>query len=182
MTQFIQDTECIGDSLIKINSNFSLLGSAVQSLSALKFDKTGGTVTGPITLPNANPTNPLHATTKQYVDAQFGIVPSTIKAWVNFNGIAPVSIRSQFNISSVTRNGAGDYTINFSTPLADANYVVSGSAYHLNGSIHTFFEVAPVLANMTNNSCRILLGYDWGTGTGTQPWIDASLVNVMFIR
>lgn len=46
----------------------------------------------------------------------------TAKAWVNFNGLGVVSIRSSFNISSITDNGTGDYTINFATPFADTNY------------------------------------------------------------
>ena len=45
------------------------------------------------------------------------------KAWVNFNGTtSPGTIRSSYNVSSVTKNGTGDYTVNFATPMADANY------------------------------------------------------------
>jgi hypothetical protein len=51
------------------------------------------------------------------------------KAWVNFNGTTatPSTIRSSYNVSSVTKNGTGDYTLNFTTALADANYSVSGT-------------------------------------------------------
>lgn len=44
------------------------------------------------------------------------------KAWVNFNGTGLVSIRSSLNISSITDNGTGDYTINFNTPFTNTNY------------------------------------------------------------
>jgi hypothetical protein len=45
------------------------------------------------------------------------------KAWVNFNGTtSPGTILSSFNVSSVTKNGTGDYTVNFASALADANY------------------------------------------------------------
>ena len=45
------------------------------------------------------------------------------KAWVNFNGTtSPGTIRSSYNVSSVTKNGTGDYTVNFATPMSDANY------------------------------------------------------------
>jgi len=47
------------------------------------------------------------------------------KAWVNFNGTSTVSIRAQFNVSSITDNGTGDYTVNFTSALSDANYSVS---------------------------------------------------------
>lgn len=44
------------------------------------------------------------------------------RAWVNFNGTSTVAIRAQFNVSSITDNGTGDYTVNFTTAMADANY------------------------------------------------------------
>jgi len=46
----------------------------------------------------------------------------TAKAWVNFNGQGTVAIRASGNVSSITDNGTGDYTVNFTTALADANY------------------------------------------------------------
>jgi hypothetical protein len=48
------------------------------------------------------------------------------KAWVNFNGTGTVAIRNSFNVSSVTDNGTGDYTINFTTAMPNANYSVCG--------------------------------------------------------
>jgi hypothetical protein len=54
---------------------------------------------------------------------------TTCKAFVNFNGTGTVAIRAQFNVSSITDNGTGLYTVNFATALADADYamVASGS-------------------------------------------------------
>ena len=50
------------------------------------------------------------------------------RAWVNFNGTGTVAIGASGNVSSITDNGTGDYTVNFSTAMPDANYsVVSGS-------------------------------------------------------
>jgi hypothetical protein len=45
------------------------------------------------------------------------------RAWVNFNGTGTVAIRAQFNVSSITDNGTGDYTLNFTTAMPDANYM-----------------------------------------------------------
>jgi hypothetical protein len=45
------------------------------------------------------------------------------KAWVNFDGTGTVAIRAQFNVTSITDNGTGDYTVNFTTAIADTNYV-----------------------------------------------------------
>lgn len=50
----------------------------------------------------------------------------TCRAWVNFNGTGTLAIRSSGNVSSVTDNGVGDYTVNFSTPMPDAAYSVCG--------------------------------------------------------
>ena len=51
-----------------------------------------------------------------------GVEVYTCKAWVNFNGTGTVAIRAAGNVSSITDNGAGDYTLNFTTAFADANY------------------------------------------------------------
>jgi hypothetical protein len=56
------------------------------------------------------------------------------KAWVNFNGTGTVAIRDSFNVSSITDNGTGDYTINFTTAMPNANYAVVGSCQNISGS------------------------------------------------
>ena len=48
------------------------------------------------------------------------------KAWCVWNGTSTVSIYDSFNISSVADNGTGDYTVNFTTAMANNNYAVSG--------------------------------------------------------
>lgn len=51
------------------------------------------------------------------------------RAWVNFNGVGGASIRGSGNVSSVSRNGVGDYTVNFAVAMPDASYsvVLAGS-------------------------------------------------------
>jgi hypothetical protein len=44
------------------------------------------------------------------------------RAWVNFNGTGTVAIRASGNVTSITDNGSGDYTVNFTTAMPDANY------------------------------------------------------------
>jgi hypothetical protein len=53
------------------------------------------------------------------------------KAWVNFNGQGTVAIRDSFNVSSITDNGTGEYTVNFTTAMPNANY-----AYNVNASMN----------------------------------------------
>ena len=50
------------------------------------------------------------------------------KAWLNMNAESPEAIRDSFNVSSFTDNGSGDFTINFTTALANANYAVVNAA------------------------------------------------------
>jgi hypothetical protein len=52
---------------------------------------------------------------------------NTCRAWVNFNGTGTIAIRASFNVTSITDNGVGDYTVNFTTAMPDANYSVGGS-------------------------------------------------------
>jgi hypothetical protein len=47
------------------------------------------------------------------------------RAWVNFNGTGTVAIRGSGNVTSITDNGAGDYTVNFTTAITDVNYAVN---------------------------------------------------------
>ena len=49
------------------------------------------------------------------------------RAWVNFNGTGTVAIRASGNVSSITDRGTGEYTINFTTSMPDANYTVAST-------------------------------------------------------
>jgi hypothetical protein len=49
------------------------------------------------------------------------------RAWVNWNGTGTVAIRASFNVSSITDNGTGDYTVNFTNAMPDVNYSAVGN-------------------------------------------------------
>lgn len=51
-----------------------------------------------------------------------GVERYMARAWVNFNGTGTVAIRAAGNVSSITDNGTGDYTVNFTNAMPDANY------------------------------------------------------------
>jgi hypothetical protein len=61
------------------------------------------------------------------------------RAWVNFNGTGTVAILASGNVSSITDNGTGDYTVNFTTALQDANYAVNGSADYTGSATNPVF-------------------------------------------
>lgn len=52
------------------------------------------------------------------------VIRGCAKAWVNFNGTGTVAIRASYNVSSITDNGIGQYTVNFTTAMTDADYAV----------------------------------------------------------
>jgi len=60
------------------------------------------------------------------------------KAWVNFDGTGTPAIRGSFNVSSITDNGTGDYTVNFTTAMPNTNYSICGTA----GAGATYLAVA----------------------------------------
>jgi hypothetical protein len=78
-------------------------------------------------------------TTPNIDSAPFATVSGTApiypcRAWVNFNGTGTVAIRGSGNVTSITDNGTGDYTVNFSTAMPDANYATNVSADGLSGA------------------------------------------------
>jgi hypothetical protein len=83
------------------------------------------------------------------------------RAWVNFNGQGTVAIRAAFNVSSITDHGVGDYTLNFTTAMTDADYCVSGSA----GSQIAQLIMSPYSpAQMLTTSCRVFISNTAGAG------------------
>ena len=57
-----------------------------------------------------------------------GTAPQYVcRAWVNFNGTGTVAIRESGNVSSITDNSAGNYTINFTTAMPHVNYMGFGT-------------------------------------------------------
>lgn len=55
------------------------------------------------------------------------VAQGSAKAWVNFNGTGTVAIGASFNVSSITDNGTGDYTVNLTTAMADINYCIQAT-------------------------------------------------------
>jgi hypothetical protein len=103
------------------------------------------------------------------------------RAWVNFDGTGTVAIRGSGNVSSITDNGTGDYTVNFTTAMPDANYGVaaicttttSGGGY-LGAGIRATGTGTGGASNMTTTSARIF--------TKTTNLIDPDVVCVSIFR
>ena len=65
------------------------------------------------------------------------VVNGSAKAWVNFNGTGTVAIRDSLNVGSITDNGTGDFTINFTAAMAGADYcaLITGEQVTIYGPI-----------------------------------------------
>jgi hypothetical protein len=80
------------------------------------------------------------------------------RAWVNFDGTTTTpTIRASGNVSSVARNGTGDYTINFTTAILDENYAVAGTG-RVSASATPAIPVFGIISNtntITTTSVRV---------------------------
>jgi len=79
------------------------------------------------------------------------------KAWVNFDGTGTVAIRGSYNVSSITDNGTGDYTVNLTNALSNANYSVVLSLL----DVSTTNAANAIIKNggtFTSSACQIVTG------------------------
>ena len=101
---------------------------------------------------------------------------AAMKAWVNFNGTGTVAIRAQYNVSSITDNGTGDYTVNFTNAMPDTNYAAASYAHsNSDGSGWIRFVSGPASSvPKTTASFRITtVNVGWGNTDTNQ--IDVSI-------
>lgn len=97
------------------------------------------------------------------------------RAWVNFNGTGTVAIRASGNVSSITDNGTGDYTVNFTTAMPDANYCAVYAA-RIEGAVAITNEVNPSVPAKATGSIRVI------TLNSTFAATDAGQINVAIFR
>ena len=133
------------------------------------------------TAPSGTAGNAITFTTAMTLDANgnlqfnsgYGSVATAYgcRAWVNFNGTGTVAIRASGNVSSITDNGTGDYTVNFTTAMTDANYsavfggkidsISSGINYTLIGVNRTSSTTQQAGSIRLNTSASNFTSYDY---------------------
>lgn len=89
------------------------------------------------------------------LQTQAGVEVYTAKAWVNFNGTGTVAIRASGNVSSITDNGTGNYTVNFTTAMSDANYSITGTVSNNSSTGSMILCPAGNTTAPTASACRI---------------------------
>lgn len=127
--------------------------TAAGTVSATSFSGSGASLTGIAALSTAT-----------------GSAPSySARAWVNFNGSGTVAIRASGNVSSITDNGTGDYTLNFSTALADANYAVLSNHNSVGNAIVSAYVAGTPATGSVRLNCQA------GTGFVDPTYVFASV-------
>ena len=99
------------------------------------------------------------------------------RAWVNFNGTGTVAIRASGNVSSITDNGTGDYTVNFTTAMPDANYSAVATLYSDRTGANIYGLVAGI-NTLATGSFQI----DSLAGASVFAYFDSLFVNVAVFR
>ena len=91
-----------------------------------------------------------------------------IKSWVNLNGTSTIATRDSFNVGSLTDNGTGDYSINFSNNMSNGNYSITSGVNNYEGqSDNRFFMFIKGAGS-----------YDWSTmATGSYRTISTDVDN-----
>ena len=97
-------------------------------------------------------------------------IDGAAKAWVNYNGTGTVAIRDDLNVSSITDNGTGSYTVTFSTAMANANYVTLGTIEERGVSVHCSTNDTASQTTSAVNIATVL--------SGTSTGFDCNQVNV----
>lgn len=109
-----------------------------------------------------------------------------VSAWVRFYwNLTTVTVMASKNVSSLVRNGVGDYTVNFTTPLTDGNYALAGAVSQIASDVNLVpvFHSSEAGGNTwrpgsfaTATSCRV--GFENRAGGYGDPWSEASLIFV----
>lgn len=111
------------------------------------------------------PLQDAEVTPQKLSGGQSGAAPAyACRAWVNFNGTGVVAIRASGNVSSITDNGLGDYTVNFTVQMQDANYCVQiASGDYLMGQLLRSATVSASAAPSVSG-VRVIHSYEGGYG------------------
>ena len=105
----------------------------------------------------------LSAATREYI----------CKAWVNFNGSGTVAINDSVNVTSITDNGVGDYTVNFTTAFASALYAFAGNAER-SGFPQPCIVGYKSGGTRTSSACQVRVNDDGATAH------DSPNINIIF--
>jgi hypothetical protein len=103
----------------------------------------------------------------------------TYRAWVNFDGTGTPAIREDGNVSSITDNGTGDYTVNFATAMPDANYATCANAGPTSAAGN--YSLATYTFGGTYSTSEVQIS-TYRQASGTPTLTDYAIVSVSIFR
>ena len=95
------------------------------------------------------------------------------RAWVNFNGTGTVAIKASGNVSSITDNGAGDYTLNFATSMPDANY---STVFGVRATVASVYAEIAIDTGTAPTTSAVRIWTMNGAGTRVDNVVDCNVV------
>ena len=149
----------------------------VDDGDANEFLQTNGSGTLSFAVPANLGTAATASGTNLQFNSGYGSVATAYgcRAWVNFNGTGTVAIRASGNVSSITDNGTGDYTVNFTTAMPDANYATTS----INDTPTWISDGLIGIGTAAAGSVQIRSTYIYDTSRGSY---DQDQVNVAVFR
>jgi hypothetical protein len=208
ITQATNGNAFVVNALGGSNPNFTVQGSGEQTFRLYNSASTGSTRTSvklasrlntdwewiaytdgagtginDLTIANlAGPALTIDASRNLQFNSGYGSVATAYgcRAWVRFNGTGTVAINGSGNVSSITDNGAGLYTLNFTTAMSDANYSVSGFASNNDDGANESYVVGRNnTSTYTTSACQITTTENTASSTVRQ---DSPLICVQIFR
>jgi hypothetical protein len=142
----------------------SVLNAIPATAGAVNSTYIAANVT--LTTPSIAQINSTTASTPPvFADSSGTQIGTLCRAWVNFNGTGTVAIRASFNVSSITDNGTGSYTVNFTTAMPDANYAANYSRNIASSIVNS----PNALVTLAAGSCSLNV---WDGGSLSDPTIN----------
>ena len=150
---------------------FTLTTPVSSTDRTLTFPDSTGTV--------LNDQSNIEAQVKTATNASGSAPIYSCRAWCNFNGTGTVAIRASGNVSSITDNGTGNYTVNFTTAMPDTNYSLGGSSRGNSGISN---GGGLVLKNASTKTTSAIQIFSVGFGGSSIITDDNAEVNVEIFR
>jgi hypothetical protein len=136
----------------------TIIADAVQAASTSQLNIKNGVALTPPTISDVNNV----------------AIGTFCRAWVNFNGSGTVAISASFNVTSITDNGVGDFTVNMTNAMPDANYAALSTVRFVAGGTYIFSNIHNTVAP-TTTAVRFLTGSTSGNA-------DPTIYNVAVFR
>jgi hypothetical protein len=184
-TTVVLNNACtVGDSVV---TESFYVSSVLNAIPATAGAVNSTYLASSLTLTTPTLTSPT-LTTPNIDSAQVATVSGTAplymcRAWVNFNGTGTVAIRASGNVSSITDNGVGDYTLNFTTAMPDANYGVNMSSVSYTNANYATLAYIKAGASITipslKTTTQLTVAY---AASASAIYYDCSEMNVAIFR